>query len=164
MMEEVRRGLGDILEEVRGQKEQIIALARMVQELLDRHHLADREVRPQDSFTIQAQAEHHQVKQLVEAYRGLPKDQQARLPALLNGLGKLEHAAGDFPAAQAIFAEVAACNTLMSRGTRMAAPVGCGDRFGPLATSRAFEPAARDRLPERSQPLECGPGQVQRLM
>jgi tRNA A-37 threonylcarbamoyl transferase component Bud32 len=98
----------DILAEVQGQREQIAGVARMVQDLLAQHSLDNRELRPQDSFSIRAPAERTRIEQLMSWYRRLPKDQQARLPALLNGLGKLQHAAGDFSAAGATFVEVAA--------------------------------------------------------
>jgi serine/threonine protein kinase len=100
------RAVLDILEEVKSQKEQIGLIGQAVQQLLAEHRLENRELRPRDSLSIQDQGEREQVKRLLGWYRSLPKEQQARLPALLNGLGMLQHAAGEFSAAQAIFAEV----------------------------------------------------------
>src|SRR5262249_40632875 len=50
--------------------------------------------------SIQNDAERRLVKQLVSRYRALPPEQQARMPALLNGLAKLEVATGEYDEAQ----------------------------------------------------------------
>src|SRR5205823_6745987 len=60
------------------------------------------------------------LKELLAVLRVLPKDQQARLPALLNGLGKLQFAIGDFLGARSIFAEVGA----VSANARAKAEIG----------------------------------------
>src|SRR5205085_7117993 len=60
---------------------------------LDMHH---REVRTRDSLSLRDEHERQLVRQLVARYRGLPAAERQRLPALLNGLGKLEMAVCDF--------------------------------------------------------------------
>jgi len=107
LLAETHRAVLDILAEVRGQKEQIGEIGRGVLELLAQHKLDNREVRQQDSFSIHNAAEREQIKRLLTWYRSMPGEQQGKLPAMLNGLGKLMHATGDFTAAQQLFAEVA---------------------------------------------------------
>jgi hypothetical protein len=98
----------NILEEVKGQREDIAAIARTVQELLAEHRIADRPVQPLDSLSIRSPVQRGQVAGLMTWYQKLPKEQLAQLPALLNGIGKLLHGSGDVSAAQGMFAEVAA--------------------------------------------------------
>jgi serine/threonine protein kinase len=69
--------------------------------------LMQREVRPRDSLSIRTDAERHLVKQVVARYRALPEEQRRERPALLNAVGKLEVAAGDFETAQRDFDTVA---------------------------------------------------------
>jgi TPR repeat protein len=65
------------------------------------------EVRPEHSFSIRSEDERRAVKQLLARFRQLPAEEQKRLPALLNGLGKLQLGAGDFAGARETFVEVA---------------------------------------------------------
>ncbi len=85
---------------------------------LQRHlDLMHREVRPRDSLSIRSDHERELVRQVIERYRALPEGQRERMPALLNAVGKLEVAAGDFEAAQEDFAAVATIVTdAQSRG------------------------------------------------
>jgi serine/threonine protein kinase len=64
-------------------------------------------VRPADSLPIRDDAERRLVRELVSRYRSLPEKEQAAFPDLLNGLAKLQVAAGDFEAAQRDFEQVA---------------------------------------------------------
>jgi formylglycine-generating enzyme required for sulfatase activity len=66
------------------------------------------ELRPKDSLSIHSQDERDLVKALLARFRALPAERQRQLPALLNGLGKLQVGAGEYTAAQESFAEVAA--------------------------------------------------------
>ena len=68
--------------------------------------LHERALRPADSLSIRSEDERQVVKQLVARYRALPDDQRRRLPALLDAVGRLEMAAGDFPAARADFRQL----------------------------------------------------------
>jgi tetratricopeptide (TPR) repeat protein len=60
------------------------------------------------SFTLHSEAEKRFVKDLLARYRALPAEQRETIPALINGLGKLELAAGDPAAAGEHFGAVAA--------------------------------------------------------
>ena len=66
-----------------------------------------RVMRPSDSLSIRNERERQLVKQLVAEYRTLPEEKRRQLPGLLNNLGKLELAAGDFGEAQHKFQTVA---------------------------------------------------------
>jgi uracil-DNA glycosylase family 4 len=96
----------DVREEQRRQGEQSRDIYRAVLELQNRLDLAHREVRPRDSLSLRNDQERALVKQLVARYRGLPEGDRRQMPALLNAIGKLEVAAGDFRAAQQDFAGV----------------------------------------------------------
>jgi uracil-DNA glycosylase family 4 len=96
----------DVREEQRRQGQQNQDLYRAVLELQNKLDLANREVRPRDSLSIRGDGERAPVKQLVQRYRELSEDRRRELPALLNAIGKLEVAAGDFQGAQRDFASV----------------------------------------------------------
>jgi formylglycine-generating enzyme required for sulfatase activity len=64
------------------------------------------ELRPRDSFSIRGEDERAAVKLLLARFRQLPAEQQRQVPALLNGLGKLQVGAGEFAAARLTFIEV----------------------------------------------------------
>ena len=98
----------DIQEEQKRQGAQagdIYQIVINLQSKLDQ--LQSTELRPRDSLSIRSDHERQMVRNLVMQYRGLPEAQRAQLPALLNSIGKLEIAAGDFGSAQQHFREVA---------------------------------------------------------
>ncbi len=64
------------------------------------------EVRPGDSCSIRGEDERRAVKALLAQFRQLPAEEQRKMPALLNGLGKLQHGAGDHAEACQTFTEV----------------------------------------------------------
>lgn len=97
---ETRDAVLDLRGEIQGQGEQIRHIGVAVQKLLEQHQLGNREVRVGDSFSVRTDAERMLVKQLVSRYRGLPESDRQRFPALLDAIGKLEVATGDFAAAQ----------------------------------------------------------------
>jgi uracil-DNA glycosylase family 4 len=97
----------DVQEEQRRQGRQHEDIYRAVLEMQGKLDLVHREVQPRDSLSIRSDGERALVKQLVLRYRGLSEDRRRELPALLNAIGKLEVAAGDFQAAQRDFASVA---------------------------------------------------------
>jgi serine/threonine protein kinase len=86
---------------------QLKELGQAVLQVLEQHQLQNRALRPGDSLSLHGSGERELVKQLAARYRALPREEQRRLPALLNGLGVLEVAAGEFDAAQRDFQEVA---------------------------------------------------------
>ena len=97
----------DLQGQIEGQSEHIQQIGEAVQKLLEQHQLQRREVRPGDSLSIRNDNERQLVKQLVARYRALPEEERRQVPALLNGIGKLEVVAGDFDAARKDFAAVA---------------------------------------------------------
>jgi uracil-DNA glycosylase family 4 len=97
----------DVQEEQRRQGQHHRELYQAVLDMQGRLDLVHREVRPRDSLSLRNDGERALVKQLVARYRGLPEERRRELPALLNAIGKLEVAAGDFQAAQSDFASVA---------------------------------------------------------
>jgi formylglycine-generating enzyme required for sulfatase activity/tetratricopeptide (TPR) repeat protein len=64
------------------------------------------EVKPQHSFSIRSEDERIAVKNLLARFRQIPSNQQHRLPALLNGLGKLQIGSGDYEGAKQTFIAV----------------------------------------------------------
>src|SRR5438067_9056668 len=82
-------------------------LYETVSELKRRHDLHPCAVRPRDGLALRRDSEREQVLDLVKRFRDLPRDQQRRLPALLNSLAQLEVVVGDLEAGQHDFQEVA---------------------------------------------------------
>jgi formylglycine-generating enzyme required for sulfatase activity len=64
------------------------------------------EVKPQHSFSIRTEGERAAVKQLLSRFRQIPAQQQQQVPALQNGIGKLQFGSGDFEEARATFKAV----------------------------------------------------------
>jgi formylglycine-generating enzyme required for sulfatase activity len=89
---------------------EVLDLKEKMQHLLDRMGMPGGLVRPRDSFSIRGEDERQAVKALLARFRQLPLEEQQRLPALLNGLGKLQVGSGDFAGAQHAFAEAARCS------------------------------------------------------
>jgi uracil-DNA glycosylase family 4 len=78
--------------------------------VLDMQHRLDMmssELKPRDSLSIRSDAERILVRELVSRYRQIPEGERQKLPALLNAIGKLEVAAGDYSSAQKDFQAVA---------------------------------------------------------
>src|SRR5262249_31091228 len=65
------------------------------------------EVKPHHSFSIRSEDERDAVKRLLARFRQLPLEQQKQVPALLNGLGKLQFGSQDFDGARQTFVAVA---------------------------------------------------------
>lgn len=104
---EVQAAVLDIRAEQLRQSAQARDIYQAVIDLQGKLDLTNREVRPADSLSLRNDQERALVKQLVARYRGLPEGHRQQMPALLNALGKLEVAAGDFRAAQKDFVAVA---------------------------------------------------------
>ena len=73
-------------------------------EKLDRLH--ERSLRPADATSIRSGAERQLVEAVKAKFRALPENQRQQVPALLNALGKLELAAGNYDAAHQDFRQV----------------------------------------------------------
>ncbi|HYT90139.1 MAG TPA: serine/threonine-protein kinase [Gemmataceae bacterium] len=97
----------DVQAEQHRQGQQLQEMYQAVWEMKKRHDLQASEVRPRDSLAIGSDSERRLVRGVLERFRALPADQQRQLPALLNSLGQLEVATGEFEAAQKVFQEVA---------------------------------------------------------
>jgi len=104
---ETHGGVLDIKVEVQRQGQQLQELGNAVLQALANHRIGGRNLHPGDSLSIHNEGERHLVKQLVARFRALPATQQRQLPAILNGLGLLEAAAGELDAAQHDFREAA---------------------------------------------------------
>lgn len=100
-MKEEMVGLGDrVADEV---------LRRLEQDVLSRISRAGMqkgEVKPDNSFSIRSEDERSAIKQLLVRFRQLSAQQQKQVPALLNGLGKLQFGIGDFDGARQTFEAV----------------------------------------------------------
>ncbi len=85
---------------------EIRSLLEQVLSQLGQVGMARGEVRPGNSCSIRGEDERRAVKALLARFRALPAEEQRRMPALLNGLGKLQVGAGDFTEARQTFTEV----------------------------------------------------------
>ncbi len=81
-------------------------LREQVQQLLGQVGMARGEVGPGNSCSIRGEEERRSVKALLARFRELPVEEQRRMPALLNGLGRLQYGAGDHAEARQTFSEV----------------------------------------------------------
>jgi formylglycine-generating enzyme required for sulfatase activity/tRNA A-37 threonylcarbamoyl transferase component Bud32 len=88
--------------------EEVRRLIQEVVERLARVGMQAGQLRPQDSFSIRSEDERRAVRQLLDRFRLLSPEEQRRVPALLNGLGKLQVGAGDYAEARQTFATAAA--------------------------------------------------------
>ncbi len=106
-VQDVKGGVLDLKGEMERQGVGQRDIYREVQRLGEKlEGLHERALRPSDSLSIRGDAERQLVKQVVERYRAMPEEQRRRLPALLESVGRLEMAAGDFPAARADFRQL----------------------------------------------------------
>jgi formylglycine-generating enzyme required for sulfatase activity/serine/threonine protein kinase len=87
--------------------DEIRLLLLQVLKQLERANLRPGEVRPRDTLSIRSEAEKRAVRELLTRFRQLPAEEQQQVPALLNGLGRLQVGAGDFAGARQTFIEVA---------------------------------------------------------
>ncbi len=97
----------DVQEEQKRQSGKHDDIYQAVIQMQQRLDLMRTELRPRDSLSIRGEVERQLVKELVSRYRALPEDKRNGLPALLNAVGKLQVAAGEFQAAERDFVAVA---------------------------------------------------------
>jgi Protein kinase domain/NPCBM/NEW2 domain len=94
---EERRALGKDFRDIYDDVEDLLRQFRLTRHLLALH-----------SLSICDESELAKAGKVVEEYRGLPKADRVKLPALLNAIGKLQFAAGDYLTAWEDFSSVAA--------------------------------------------------------
>ena len=83
--------------------EEVRSLLVQVQHHLSLVGMQRGEITHQHSLSISGEDERRAVKTLLARFRQLPADEQRQVPALLNGLGKLQVGAGDFEQAKQTF-------------------------------------------------------------
>ena len=118
----VMQTFGDVLDikgELQRQGTQLQALGQAVLLALEQYRLPPRTLRPGDSLSIVGSGDRQRVRLLVNEFRALPEEERRQAPALQNGIGMLEAAAGDFTEAQREFREAA--NVLEDPNARAAA-------------------------------------------
>ena len=86
-----------------GQHDDVYKAVIQMQQRLDMMHT---ELRPRDSLSIRGDVERQLAREAVAKYRAMPEARRKELPALMNAVGKLEVATGDFHAAERDFATV----------------------------------------------------------
>ncbi len=104
---EIHSTVLDVRQEQQRQAGRHEELYQAVIDLQRRLDLMHRNLRPRDSLSIRGDVEKRLVRELVKRIRSLPEDQRQDMPALLNAVGMLQVAAGDFQPAQHDFMEVA---------------------------------------------------------
>jgi uracil-DNA glycosylase family 4 len=105
--ERVEQLLGSLQDTVSATHENVQEIHSAVLAMQQKLDLMHGELRPRDSLSIRGDAERSLVKELIGRYRSLPAAERERVPSLLNAVGKLEVAAGDFKAAQQDFLALA---------------------------------------------------------
>ncbi len=78
-----------------------------VLQMLEQQQMHQRPINAGDSLSIRSDHERRKVKEFLARYRMMPEDERRAAPALLNGLGKLQAATGDYQNAQEAFTRVA---------------------------------------------------------
>jgi len=107
---QILAALGRVEQQVAGQSEkldEIKQLQAQVLELVKRLDMHQQTLRPGHSLSIRNDRERQLVKQLLARLRALPISQQHAHPALLDDVGKLLVAAGEFREAQETFERAA---------------------------------------------------------
>ncbi len=140
-------------------------LLRLVTDLLRQVQMDARPLRPGDGGVLQTDHERGKVQALVRQYHSLPEGQRPAAAGLLNGLGKLQMAAGDFEGARRDFAAAAAAATDVREQAEAycnayCAALAAGDQEGALAALR--EALARD--PARFAPFPLDEYAPQRIL
>ena len=92
------------MEKMRGDHHDLYA---KVLQMLEQQQMHQRPVHASDSLSIRSDHERAKVKDFLARYRQMPEEQRRAAPALLNGLGKLQVATGDYQNAQEAFTRVA---------------------------------------------------------
>jgi len=148
ILDQTRVGMLNVEDEQRRRGSNIQELYNFVIRLQHRLNMLHGEVRPHHSLSIRGEDELILVREVVARYRALPAHERRTLPALLNAVGKLEVAAGDFSAARQDFEQLT--QLLPDRSTRAEAHYN--------AYHAALEEQAWDRaLAELLRAADCDP-------
>lgn len=140
----------NIKAELPRQEHAIQELGHEVIKLLEKMHMGHRQLRPGDSLTISDEAERTHARELISRFRSQSEEQRRQMPALLNGIGMLQFAIGEYEAAQRDFQQV---SSLVAEPQAQAEARYNGYRA-------ALEQAAwDDALNELRQAMELGPEQ-----
>ena len=91
-------------EKMRGENNELYA---KVLQMLEQQQMHQRPVHSGDSLSMRSDVERQKVKEYLGHYRRLSEEAKRAAPALLNGLGKLQVATGDYQSAQEAFTRVA---------------------------------------------------------
>ncbi|MEN9848415.1 MAG: Serine/threonine-protein kinase PknB [Pseudomonadota bacterium] len=94
------------MQQMRGH-DSVQQLAEQQQSVLNRANASSGVIQRGLSCSLHSDSERILLKELLKQYRSLPTLQQVKFSSLLNGLGKLAVATGDFTAAQEYFEEAA---------------------------------------------------------
>ncbi len=112
------RHLEELLENHAGRMEQLVAqvahlsilthdevlkISAKLDQLLERHQLIGRELRPDDTLLPISQEEHRLARDLVTSYRALPEAERTARVEMVYKIGQAEALSGDFVAAQEDF-------------------------------------------------------------
>jgi len=103
LREELQRQVSAVGARVEGQYR---ALCDQVLQLLEHLRIQGRPVRVGDSFALHGAGDRDAVGEMLRRYDALSEEQRRGSPALLNGLGKLQLAAGDYDQARDSFVRV----------------------------------------------------------
>lgn len=106
-MSAVHSAVLDVRQEQQRQAGRHEELYQAVMNLQQRLDLMHQSLRPRDSLSIRGDVERRLVKELVHRIRSLPEEQRRDMPALLNAVGMLQVAAGEFQQAEKEFLAVA---------------------------------------------------------
>jgi serine/threonine protein kinase len=87
--------------------EQMQGLQTQMQQVLEHLHMKNQPVQARHSLSIRDDRERQMVKELLGRYRSLPEAERRTAPELLNDVGKLQVAVGDFDGAQTSFIQAA---------------------------------------------------------
>ncbi|GIW80470.1 MAG: hypothetical protein KatS3mg105_2277 [Gemmatales bacterium] len=98
----------DLQAELANRDASIQELGSEVAKLIRQHFEGRRLVRPSDACCLADEADRRHARDVIAHFRDLPEEQRKQMPALLNAIGMLEMATGDFDEAQADFLQVAA--------------------------------------------------------
>jgi predicted Zn finger-like uncharacterized protein len=106
LVTDIRSDVGEMKDVQLDIQSDVRRIGARIDSMLDRLHLKA-ELKPGDSVSIRSEGERWAVRQLLDEIRNLPAEAVARVPDVLNGLGKLQVGIGDFDTATGLFRQAA---------------------------------------------------------